>query len=370
MAPQHQIVIKTRAGAIAAILTGTDSGFRGLAYRKKVNDPGLLTFALSGESSVIDLLEQDGQVEVWRRDAERDIDWYCDFFGLFRDEERSTNEDGVSTFVAHCPGQMIFLADSIVAYPTDTDGRSLFTADKAETVMKALVTYNATSSGTTSDGRARNVPGWGGNISVEADGAGGNTITYACPQKILLEALQDVARIGALDYDLVKTAAQSWEFRTDTTLGDDRSAEVTFALQFGNMRNPVLRRNRLQERTVAIVGGLGAGIDRAFVVRTGTNHDTDTNSREVFVAGSNFVTNSGLEAVGDVRLDELEARDNLIFDVIQVPSTLYGKHYFFGDLVTGYYQGITNTKQIVGVTVTVIPDREKPEDISVELKNA
>jgi hypothetical protein len=38
--------------------------------------------------------------------------------------------------------------------------------------------------------------------------------------------------------------------------------------------------------------------------------------------------------------------------VIQTPATLYGRDYFLGDLVTGYYQGITSVKQITGLTIT------------------
>jgi phage terminase large subunit-like protein len=43
-------------------------------------------------------------------------------------------------------------------------------------------------------------------------------------------------------------------------------------------------------------------------------------------------------------------------------------HYFLGDLVTGYFEGITATKQISAVTVTFAPGSDRAETISVETR--
>lgn len=362
MAVEYALILKNRAGTTQRVF----SDFLALTYRKQINMPGMLQFVVSDQHSAIDYTEQDGQIEVWRWDDANSITAYCDFYGLIGQEDRQQNDNGLSTVTYSCPGQMDFLSRAIVAYPAGVNNRSVFSNIKAETVMKTLVTRNATSSGTTGDGRVRNVDTWGGYISVEADGAGGNAVNVACAWSNLLEALQDVARIGNLDFSLVKTAAQSWEFRTDTTLGDDRSASVIFSPQRGNMRNPRLVRWRLSEKTVAIVGGRGQESERATVTRTGTNYVATYNSKEVFVQATQVSTTAGLNNAGDIRLDELESRDDITWDVIQVPSTLYGKHYFLGDLVTGYYAGVTATKQIDAVTVSVQPSSERVEEIAIE----
>ena len=70
-------------------------------------------------------------------------------------------------------------------------------------------------------------------------------------------------------------------------------------------------------------------------------------------------------AEGDRELDTLKRRDVLTFDVLQIPSTRYGLHYGLGDLVTGYYQGISATKKIQRVTVSL--DTNGEESIRVEL---
>lgn len=364
MAVEYAIIIKTRAGIPQRVLTGQENGFRQHAYRKEVNDVGLLTFDLDAEHDAIADLEQDGQVEVWRRDPANGVDWYVDFEALFVDEERRADDDGNSVFRALCPGQMDFLAREVVAWKADTANRSVFSSAKAETILKTLVTYNATSSATTGNGRIYTTDL--ANISVAADGAGGNTITFACAYQTLLEALQDVARIGDRDFYLVRTGAQAWEFRTAQYLGTDRSATITFALNFGNMSNPVLRRNRLSEKTKALVAGQGEEAARAVVTRTGANYNATYNSKVVFYPATQYTTSDGLNAAGDIRLDELRARDDLQWDIIQTPGSLYGVHYFLGDLVTGKYQDVTATKQIVVVSVTFAPSNERAENVQIE----
>ena len=365
MTVEYGIVIKTRAGVVKRVLSGQEDGFRALAYRKEVNAVGQLTFDLDAEHDAIDDLEQDGQIEAWRRDAANGIDWYEDFSALFVDEERSADDDGNSTFRAICPGQMDFLSREIVAWPANHANRSLFSAVKASTIMTNLVTYNVVAaSATTANGRIYTTDL--ANISVETDDNDGTAVTFACAQQPLWEALREVARIGNRDFWLERTGAQAWTFRTDNYLGDDRSATVTFALNHGNMSKPVLRRNRLNEKTRVLVGGQGNDADRTFVVRSGINYNSNYNSKVVLYPATQYTTTAGLNAAGDTRADELRARDDLTWDVIQTPGSLYDVHYFLGDLVTGYYQGVTATKQIVAVTVTFAPSDERAETISIE----
>lgn len=359
MSAVYQLRTYTSAGVLTAVITD----FISLSYVKGVNEPGVLSFVLNAEHDAIASLTLDAQVEVWRRDVDAGIDWYCDFYGLWRGEERAANSDGTSYYTATCPGQLSLLARPIVAYYAATDGRNSFTADPAETIAKALVQYNATSSGTTGDGRLRDVTLSG--ISVQADAASGPSIDYACAWRNLLTALQEIAQVGGGDFDLVKTGAAAWEFRWyNGQLGTDRSATVTFALQYGNMANPKLVRSSVDERTVAIVGGQGEETSRNVTVRTGANYSA-SNSVEVFVDARELTLTASLDAKGDRELDTYQQRAQLSFDVLQVPSTLYGLHYGLGDLVTGYYQGVTATKVIQRVTVEIGEDGQ--ERIRVEL---
>lgn len=350
----------------AGVLTSVITDFLELSYTNAVNSPGILVFTLPAGHHAIQYFELDAQVEVMRNDAAAGIDWYCDFYAFWRGEEREADDSGTTRYTAICPGQMDLLRRSNVAYPANSSNRNVFTALPAETIIKDLVRYNATSAGTTGDGRKRTVTTSG--ITIQTNGATGTTIDYTCAWQNLLSAIQEVALIGNGDFALVKTGLRAWEFRWYLAqLGTDRSTTITFALQYGNMANPKLTRDYTSERTVAIVGGQGEESSRTIVVRNGANYDATNNAVETFVDARQLTATASLNARGDAELESIRQRNKLTFDVLQVPSTLYGQHYFLGDLVTGYYEGITTVQKIAGVTVSL--DSSGNESIKVELSD-
>lgn len=337
--------------------------FHGLTYTKRVNAPGLLRFSLNGDHAAAAALADKWPVEVWRRNKAQAIDWACDFYGLFREPDREGAGPGL--FTALCPGQLSMLGWRIVAWKSGMADRSLFTSEKAETIANTLVAYNATSAATTANGRER--AGAITGLSVETDGAAGNTLDWPCAFDVLLETLQELASIGGGDFDVVKTAAAAWEWRWyEGQLGTDRTAEVVFAVELGNMANPRFVRKRLGERTVAIVGGQNEGTAREIEIRTGPNYSS-SNDIEMFVDARDAKTTAALQARGDQRLDEARAVEDFSFDVLQIPSTLYGKDYFLGDLVTvrSPYTGAAATRKVQAVTVTLGDDGS--EQIGVEM---
>jgi hypothetical protein len=361
VAPQYRIVIRTAAGVKVADV----SDFLSLAYTKQVNAPGLCQFNLNGNHAAVGLLALDGQIEVYRRDQAQDIDWYADFFGLYRGTEQ-TSKAGLDLFTAFCPGQMSFLGRRHVLYAAGTANRTEFAAVAAETVMKTLVNYNAGSVATTGNSRKRT--GTITGITVAADAAGGNTISWSCAYKNLLEQLQAIAQIAAGDFDLVRTGAQSWEFRFyEDQLGTDRSATLTFALEYGNMADPVYRLMRMDEKTVAIIGGQDTGANRAIRTRNGPDYTSD-NDIELFVDGRNDNTDAKLDARGDAALDKAAARNEFKYAVLQTPSSLYGKHYFLGDLVKAKYKTVNVTQQVYAVSVS-FAGKEAKEVIGVEMRD-
>lgn len=366
---RYELRIYNPAGTLQYILTD----YLQLEYSKEVNAPGLLVFEVGDSHAIVGNMARDWQVEVWReRPADagesNGIAAYIDFGGLIRDEIRATNQDGRTICTYYVVGWLHLLQRSIVSYAADIANRSKFVAAKAETIAKGLVARNATTAGTTADGRDRTVPTWGSYITVEADSARGNTLDVFCARRNLLDTLQEITRVGGGDIDLVKTGARAWQFRWYVgQLGTNRSSTVVFALQYGNMSTPQLRRRWIEEATVAIVAGQGAEGARNVVIRTGTNYDASVNSTEILVDARDVATTDGLTARGDARLDELEAADDLTFNVIQTPGSLYGLHYVLGDLVTGYFQGITSRKKIAGVRVSLADDGT--ETIALELQN-
>jgi len=332
LSAEYKLIARSAAGAKQADVRD----FLWLSYSKRRRKAGLLRFALSGRHSLAEALARDWQLEVWRRNRTLGIEWYCDFYALFADTSEATDKLKVCTYQA--PGQMSLLARRDVAWKAGTAGRTAFAGQPGETVMKTLVAYNATALATTGAGRVFDGTFPGQTITVEADGAGGNGVDWACAWANLLDNLGELARIAGGDFDLIKTGPAAWEFRWYAgQRGVDRSSTVIFSTTFGNMIDPTYEQIQSDERTVAIVGGSGEGAARVVETRTGVDWAADRSS-ELFVDRRSDTDLAVLDAAGDDKLDGYRAREKYGFKVEQTLGSAYGRHYCVagavGDRVT------------------------------------
>lgn len=343
--------IRNRAGARQYDVTD----FLSLHYSKYLNGWGVLNVQLPNNHQALDVLEKDGQIEIWRFDDSGGITPYCDFFGFYRDRDRQTpSESKNGIFTMKCVEQKHFMWRAVTGHPAGTNLRNDFTTVAAETVMKNLVKYNATALATLVDGRKR-VPTWASHISVATDTVTGSTITKAFAHRKLDDCLQELAVLGGLDWDLVKVGAQAWEFRTGTW-GSDLSANVKFSLSWDNLGNPQLSGNALSEETVAMVWGEGTAAARDFLEVHGPNYVADYNDIETYVdAGGQ--TSGSLQAAGDARMNEVRSRDSFSGNALQSGAYRYGREYCvngtLGDIVGVTYYEETTPKRIRGVQVAV-----------------
>lgn len=325
--------------------------FLNIAYTPVVNAPGMLSFSVSGEHGLLASLADKWQIEVWRRPEGES--WGRELTGIFRDIAWVYSDKSEATL--SCPGIMSMLNWKVVNWAAGTNNRSSFTSDPSETIMKLLVDYNAGANALASNGRKRDGAITG--LSVEADGANGNTNNWYCHGRKLLENLQELARVAGGDFDLVKTSSTAYQFRWYTgLLGTDRSASVTFGMDYGNMGSPVFRESRSKENTVACVYGQGEGAARNYVTRTGVNYAAG-NDIEMYVDARDIDLDdtAGLNTRGDEKLKEVEAGSGFSFETIQTPSTLYGVDYFLGDKVTAInpFNDNSYTLKIVSIAVTM-----------------
>jgi hypothetical protein len=344
--------------------------FLPLSYSMRVNAPGLLTFSLSAEHELTSQTFDKWQVEIWRKpDGE---DWSRDFVALIRKDEWSYKDTALMNFT--CPGWMQMLAWKHILYPSKTTDRTLFTDKEAETICNTLVKYNATSSGTTGDGRDRDAangyPFTG--LSVEADGGDGNVYSggFYCARKNLLETLQDLAKLGGGDFDIVKTSSTAWQWRWyEGQLGTDRSSDVVFSMFEGNMANPIVANDRIGVKTVALVGGAGVESERETATVTSSDYAA-ANDIEMFVDAKDVEAGDidGLESRGDEKLEETRAKDRFTFDVLQSENSQFGVHYFLGDkcVAVNPKDDSEVTVKIVGVAITLDAGGKETIDIETE----
>jgi hypothetical protein len=352
MSVQYRLDVKSTAGVLQAQVAdyvGT------LTYSKAVNEVGLLQFSVPANHSAVQYLGANAQVEVWRRDTKNAVPWAREFAGLMRTKQYAYPLTGPEVYQVWCPSQLTMLGWRIVAWKAGTVNRSKFTTQPAETIMSNLVAYNATAAATVAAGRL--AEGAITGVTVEADGAGGNSLDYACAYKNLLSALQEVARIGGGDFDLVPTGTNTWEYRFyPGQLGTDRSATVAFSLALGNMGAPTLTDSRANEITMAIVGGQGEESLRTTAVRTNSDYHVTNAHYETFRDARDRTTAAGLNAAGDETLDRYRNRPVLLFEVVPTPSCVYGRDYFVGDKVSAVYRGYSATMKVAGLHVTFSQD--------------
>ncbi len=346
MGTQYKIIIREPSGT-KAMEEITD--FKQLSYTKKRNRAGQLLVGFSPDSRAVNVLGDRYQVEVHRRNVDADLDWYVDFSGLYLlDVDRTLIKP--QNFDIYVPGDMVMLSWRRVLWYAATADRSRFDAANAETIMKTLVTYNATSAATTAAGRLKfdGAVIFPGAITVEGDGLRGSVVDWSCAYDNLLETLYDLSQIGGGDYDLVKNANNDgWDFRFyPGQLGEDKTATVIFSADFDNVASAKYERRAAQKVTAVLVGGPNEESAREISSTTSSDH-TAENHVETFLNASNFKTDAARVKAGDRKIYETRAVENIDFTVSQTDATRYGVDYELGDLVT---------RQIFGTSAAVLID--------------
>lgn len=370
MAPRYKMRLKNASGALVAELDHWQS----LNFTRRINGVDTHQFQFDGALAVVNNFILDAQVEVWRRDlaANPSIDWYLEYEGFHRTGVRQTTGDGQSNFVSYGRGYDDLLARRIILYPAG----SAYTnkSGVGETVMKAYVNENA-GSGATFPPRSL-ASGVTPGLSVQTSGGAGVSWSGSRAYRNLLEVLQEIANAAVVDFKVVGIGAALFEFRAKASpWGSDRTTiglnpttglngagnpPVVFALGFGNMGAPVYSLNRSGEVTAAIVLGQGTETARTLVQRTDPVAIVASpwNRCEASQNATSEKTAAGLNAAGDASLKKNQARESFSFAVIQTPGRLYGRDYFFGDLVTAQYNNIERHKKIIGVSISVAQGRE------------
>ncbi len=371
MAARYQIIVRDQAGVKVADIVE----WRQLDYTIRLNDIGAYTLVLDGETAAATAFVVDGQVQIRRRDQDASpvIDWYTDFRALHRTSQEATDDQGLSLFTSKGVGLLHLLERRAILFRDTTTGA--LKNGPGERVIKAYVDENA-GPGATAPPRLFNgvTPG----LTIEADAAGGGQWVGAKPYRALLGTVREIGDATDVDFDVIvpnEALPLAFQFvARDEPLGTDRSVigldpasglngagnpPVIFSLSLGNMQTPALTTNRIGEVTAAIILGQGAEVNREVVQRQGAGiSDSPLNRIEGIKNANQVDTTAGLEDAGDAMLQQLQAREVFSFDVMQIPSTLYGRDYFVGDLVTARYKTTERNLQIVTATISVQDGRE------------
>lgn len=278
-----------------------------------------------------------------------------DFVGIVRGSQpdRVTNDDGITYLTWYAPEQKHIFRWRRVMWSSGVDGKSTFTNDPAETVVKALVADNCTGVATVANGRWRDGDldaGMDVALDIEADGANGELVSLSFVGGGLLDSLAKVCELGGDYYGLNwqgGSVGGAHEFALTWGRGSDKSGganRVLFSLGNNTMRNP-RRQYAAASGTTAVAAGQGEGADRAVSVVDGVDYDAG-NDIELFADARNTSTADGRAGQGAAKLAESQEVSALDFDVLLTGDVFYSpvdvvgrKTYTVGDLVLASYGG-------------------------------
>jgi hypothetical protein len=323
-------------------------------YTESVSDDKPLVFGLDIDHPQIGSIEEFDIFEVMLRNVELGIaDFTPAFVGIQRHQSIDTDDDGLTVVTFTAPNEKHILSWRNILWYAGVANRSSFAAAKAETIMKTLVKYNATSFATVANGRQRE-----GNlatamdvaITIAADGARGNTLSLAFMGANLLTVLQKISEQGGGDFSFQWQGGTAWTFEFHPgQLGSDKSTGTDRVVFSTTPGNNTMARPRLiytgAGATVAISGGKGEGLARQIEPVNGPDYAADYDI-ETFVDARNESTAAGLIFRGGLRLEEVRPREALQFEVLQTANQFYSpvavigrKTYRAGDLVLATYGG-------------------------------
>lgn len=347
---------------IEAYLT-TDRGVRlapldqamELEYTRVVNDTGLLTGRWSQQAFDPSWLKLDHRIEVWRNRQ-------LDFAGFLRYWNPRT-EEGISTVEVGFPDYNELLSRRIVAY---YDGSAQADkSDHADDFMRAVVRENF---GADCVDVARDLSAWGLIVPpVTADLHLGPTVEKKFSRRYVLDALQELAGAAAtagtrVYFALVPLTAQTCEFRTWVNQpGVDRTGTVLVGLEYGNLADPSLEHDAMDEISYVYAGGQGEGSARNIQVaqdaaRIGASA---IGRREAWADATIADTDAGVQAEADAALEAGRPRRSFAGTLVETPGCRYGRDWGLGDRITAVYLGQQYACLVKAVTVkSTAPDGE------------
>jgi hypothetical protein len=379
----YYVRIKNQKGEQVAVLDDWVS----LTYTKELNGLGSYQLVLNGDSTNVPLFELDGQVEIWRSVPGLGKDWYIDFEGFHRKQERQTTSDGKRLFVSSGVSYNDLLARAIIGYKEGT-----IRAEKnapVETVMKEYVAENCTDLGDlTVVGRCNYdehlnddegglvysaaVPG----LAIDPDYARGIFWQGSRAFENLLTTLQDIAATTGVDFAVTGTGPGTFAFgvyingfgrdlrhldiNRETGLNSAGNKPMLFSVPFGTLQNITYTLDRMTEANAIMVLGSGElSLREVYTVADlSAMRASPWNRREISRPGSDQQFDYQFRQLGAEELKNAAAREEMSFDPLQGETACYGIDYNVGDTVSAQYDDIYCHKRIVSGTITPAQDSE------------
>ena len=364
----YQIVLYDDVGNRLAIL----DDYRSMQYKKAINDGGFFSMFIDYDDAKRELFVVDSIIEI-KRKIPGVKDWYTDFVGHCEDFNRDQFSNANDQYNVVGTAQTGLLGRRIIAFDETTSYAAK--NDASETVMKEYVKENIGSDATVANTRiadGRILSGGVNLFSVQADGGNGDTWQGDRSGKLLLKVLNEIAKFSEIDFEVATDGdIGKYIFKTYIDqLGQDRTtvglntstglnaagnAPHIFAPERGNVSRSSLKERHRKEFNRVYAFGKGAGTTRSIEYRENTTAQdvSALNLREAMRGAASQDSPAQLNDFADEWLEKLQAIQRFEFEPLDIPSSLYGVHYNFGDKITVKVGDTEANKRIVSTTISL-----------------
>ena len=362
----YQLILYDPDGTQVAII----DDYRSLQFGHDVNNKGFFTLQLGYFDSKRTLFQHNSILEVKRKIPEY-LGWYREFIGHCENFLPTFFSNGNTQFTVVGSGFNGLLGRVIIAYADGSNEAKKDTA--AETAMKEYVRENRGDLATVANGRETTTQMT--MFYVEGDLGSGNNWSGERGGKKLLEALQDIANVGDVDFNTVvhpTLGMGNYLFETyEDQMGEDRTTvgldpatglnasgnvPQIFSTLRGNVSVARVRQKHSIEINRIYIYGQDpvTGLSKIRYRENTTAIDGDTiNIREAMRGGASQVTNAEMDALADEYLEENQYVEDYEFTPIDIPASIYGLHYKVGDRVTVQLGDLERNKRLVRASITV-----------------
>lgn len=342
--------------------------FSSFEFIRKENEYGIFTVRIPPNYPV-DFFKEDGRLELWRsiNSGTFTLQGQTPFLIRRPHYYRSNGED-----IIELQGYDLIeiLNRRIVAYESGTTYTEKLGI--ADDVIKDLVRENF---GASAIDTARNLSAY---ISVQANTSLGAIVGDSISNKKIYDAAKNFASASAsagvrVLFDFVKLSDNSYEFRTwKDHRGQDHTqpgaGQVVVSVERGNLKDPDIILDYTDETNYVYAAGKG---DEATRITTEVSDSVRIGKSpfarsEYFENASNVTDLTTLGKVANAALANGRPRIQFNGQVLETPSTMYGIHYGYGDLIKAEYRGYSFNCRVD--TVRISFDRQNGEQFEIRLK--
>lgn len=356
------MIVRDATGAQVAMFDSWDR----LYYHPRVNGISDFQLKIKGDDTRISLFALDGRAEVWRKDSDASIVWYCDKEFLIRSFRREMDANGRKFFSAGGVGLLHFLTRRL-CIPSSGEVTNI-SAVAADTAIYNLVDANCGSGAAA----ARQITGLS---LVAASGVASSVSRDVRRNEYLFSVCQELASAArgagtGVDFDIYGIGKDStlgiaaFKFKTYSPyLGSSKIAgaagAVIFSLGFDNIISPAYSDDRTAEVNYVYAGGAGEGVSKLIQETSGIGTaDSTWNRLEAWVDAQDQFDTASLTSISRAYMRNSGRQRTLDFTALDSQGYRYGRDWFVGDYVTARYDDQEVNAQVIGAVITVTANGE------------